>query len=86
MIYGELLYLNNRNLICLNTIYYEKGCSVCLNRRWIITSAIQQIDLINANSTKLTSAMKVLEDKSTEIGQITSMIDNNAEQISLNAY
>lgn len=68
---------------------YARDCSQMTNNGdKIITSAIQQIDIISNNSSKLTGAMKVLEDKSAEIGQITSMIDTIAAQtnlLSLNA-
>jgi methyl-accepting chemotaxis protein len=54
----------------------------------VITSAIDQIELINANSTKLTNAINTLGEKSAQIGQITAMISSIAEQtnlLSLNA-
>lgn len=73
----------------LTVTSYARDCSQMTNNGdQVITSAIQQIDVISANSSKLTRAMKVLENKSSEIGQITSMIDNIAAQtnlLSLNA-
>ncbi|QNU66102.1 hypothetical protein EHE19_014615 [Ruminiclostridium herbifermentans] len=53
-----------------------------------IRSAISQIELINSNSSKLSNAMDILEKKSTEIGEITAIINSIAEKtnlLSLNA-
>ena len=53
-----------------------------------IHSAISQIELINSNSFKLSNAMSILEKKSTEIGEITAIINSIAEKtnlLSLNA-
>ncbi len=54
----------------------------------VIRTAIKQIELISTNSFKLTNAINLLENKSSEIGQITAMIKSIAEQtnlLSLNA-
>ena len=73
----------------LTVSQYAKECFNMTNDgNHVITSAINQIELINQNSNKLTNAINILSEKSTEIGQITAMISSIAEQtnlLSLNA-
>lgn len=66
-----------------------QNCSyMTSNGNNIILSAIKQIELISSNSLKLTNAINLLDKKSSEIGQITAMINSIAEKtnlLSLNA-
>ena len=68
---------------------YARDCfNMTNNGNRVITSAINQIEIINVNSTKLTEEINLLGEKSAEIGQITAIIDSIAEQtnlLSLNA-
>jgi methyl-accepting chemotaxis protein len=72
-----------------NVSAYARDCSGMTSEgNLIISSAIEQIELIDTNATRLTNAMKLLAEKSAEIGQITAMISTIAQQtnlLSLNA-
>lgn len=82
----ELMDISER---ILNVSVSAQDCSKMTNNgNKIITSAINQIELINTNSYELTNAINLLAKKSSEIGQITAMINSIAEQtnlLSLNA-
>lgn len=68
---------------------YASDCSGMTSEgNLIISSAVEQIELINANANKLTNAINLLAENSAEIGQITEMISAIAKQtnlLSLNA-
>jgi len=68
---------------------YSRDCSRMTSEgNLIISSAIEQIELINTNATRLSNAIDLLAEKSAEIGQITAMISSIAQQtnlLSLNA-
>lgn len=63
---------------------YAKDCSNLTSEgNQIISSAIEQIELINTNAVRLTNAINLLAEKSAEIGQITAMISSIAQQTNM---
>lgn len=91
--YGVVIDISNRLMEISERIKTVSSHSQdCLNftnnGNNTIRSAISQIELINSNSSKLSNAMSILEKKSTEIGEITAIINSIAEKtnlLSLNA-
>lgn len=63
---------------------YARGCSSMTSEgNLIISSAIEQTELINTNTIRLTNAINQLAEKSAEIGQITAMISSIVQQTNL---